>query len=104
MQNSAIRISFSTCGSKIDKNRGEILEIQEFSGYLVWSEMHDFLSSVFYLHALPENLPGVLQKGWKFAYFWAKMHKLRVLLSVSHPLVVNNFSDVEILGFHLQKT
>ena len=66
--------------------------------------MHELLSSVFYLHALPENLPGVLQKGCKFAYFWAKIHELYVLLSVPHPLVMNNHSGVEIHGFHLQKS
>ena len=50
------------------------------------------------------ELPGVLQKGWKFTYFWAEIHKLHVLLSVPHPLVTNNFSGVEIDGFHLQKS
>ena len=66
--------------------------------------MHEFLSLVSYSCALPENLPEVLQKGLKFAYSWAKIHELCVLLSVSHPLLVNNFSGVEIHGFHLQKT
>ena len=66
--------------------------------------MHEFLSSVFYSHAPPENLLGVLQKGSKFMYFWAKIHKLCVFLSVSHPLVANNFSGVEIHGFCLKKT
>ena len=42
--------------------------------YLVWYEMHEFLSSVFYLHAPPENLPGVLQNGSKFACFQAEIH------------------------------
>ena len=101
VQNSATRISFSTCGSEIAKNKEEILKIQEFSGYLVWCKMHEFLSSVFNSCALSENLPGVLQKGSKFVYFWAEIHKLCVLLSVSHPLVANNFSAVEIHGFHL---
>ena len=104
MQNSIYRISLDTCGSEIDKNKGEILKIWEFSRYLVWSEMHKFLSLVFYSHTPPENLPGVLQKGSKFAYFLAKIHELHVLMSVSCPLVVNNFSGVEIHGFHLQKT
>ena len=65
--------------------------------------MLEFLSLVFYSHALPENLPEVLQKGSKFVGFWAEIHKLHVLLSVSGPLVMKKFSGVEIHGFCLQK-
>ena len=54
---------------KLTKNEKEILEIREFSIYLVWYKMHKFLSLVFFSHALPENLPGVLQKGSEFTYF-----------------------------------
>ena len=36
VQSSAMRISFRTCGSEIDKNEEEILKIQEFFRYLVW--------------------------------------------------------------------
>ena len=31
MQNSAVRISFGTCSSDIDKNEEEILKIENFS-------------------------------------------------------------------------
>ena len=84
--------------------RKKYSKFENSSKYLVWYEMHEFLSSVFYSHTPPENLPGVLQKGSKFVCFWAKIHELRVLLSVSHPLVAKSFSSVEIHGFHLQKT
>ena len=92
MQNSTVRMSFGTWHSvkmvigwemhkilqqesllvlvvvKLTKMRKKYLK---FPRYLIWYKMYKFLSSVFYLHALPENLPGVLQKGSKFACFWA---------------------------------
>ena len=88
---------------KLTKLRKKYLKFENSPRYLVWYEMHKFLSSVFYSHAPPENLPGVLQKGSKFAYFRTEIHELYVLLSVSHPLVVKNFPGVVICGFHLQR-
>ena len=89
---------------KLTKMRKKYLKFRNSPRYLVWYKMHKFLSSVFYSQALPENLPGALQKGSKFMCFWAKIHELCVLLSVSGPLVMKNFSGVEIHSFHLQKT
>ena len=89
---------------KLTKIEEEILEVREFSRYLVWYEMHKFLSSVFHSHVPHENFSGVLQKGLKLAYSWAKIHELRVPQSVSSPLVMKSFPGVEICGFHLQKT
>ena len=102
MINAAHGLQYGTCSIEIDKNEEEILKIRVFSRYLIRYEMHEFLSLVFYSHALSEN--RVLQKGSKFTYFWPKIQELHVLLNVSHPLVTNNFSGVEIHGFHLQKT
>ena len=128
MQNSAVRIPVGTWRSvklvigwemckilereflsvlvvvKLTKMRKKYSKFKNSPRYLVWYEMHKFLSLVFYSHGLPENLPGVLQKGSKFACFWAKIHELHVLLSVSGPLIMKNFSGVEIYGFHLKKT
>ena len=50
------------------------------------------------------ELLGILQKGWKFMSFWSKIHEPHALLAVPCPLLANNFSGVEIQGFHLQKT
>ena len=89
---------------ELTKMRKKYLKFENSPRYLVWYEMHEFLSLVFYSRVLPENLPGVLQKGSKFACFWTEIHELRVLLSISGPLIIKNFSGVEIHGFHLQKT
>ena len=89
---------------KLTKMRKKYSKFENSPRYLVWYKMHEFLSSVFYLHTPPDNLPGILQKGSKFACFWAEIHELHVLLSVSGPMVVKTFPGVEIRDFHLQKT
>ena len=128
MQNSAVRISFHIWHSvklvvgwemckilqqeslslltivKLTKMGKRYSKFENSSRYLVLYEIHEFLFAVFYSCALPENLSGVSQKGSKFMCFWAEIHKLCVLLSVSHPLVMQSFPGVEICGFHLQKT
>ena len=48
---------------KLTKMRKKYLKFKNTIRYVVWYEMHKFLSFVFYSHALPENFPGVLQKG-----------------------------------------
>ena len=85
------------------QNKEKHTENLRISGYLARCERHDFLSSVFYLHVLPENWWRISQKSWKFSYFWAKIHKVCVVLGVSCPLVVNNFSDVKIHDFYSTK-
>ena len=89
---------------KLTKMRKKYSKFENSPGYVAWYKMYEFLSSLFYSHAPPENFPGVLQKGLKFTYSWVKIHELHVLLSVSRPLVEKNFPGVEICGFCLQKT
>ena len=55
MINAPHGLQYGTCGSEIDKNEEEILKIREFSRYLVWYKMHEFLSLVFYSRTLPKN-------------------------------------------------
>ena len=87
MQNSAVRFSSGTwCSGRLiigwemheilqqesllvlvvvglTKMRKKYSKFKNSPRYLVWYKMHEFLSPIFYSHALPENLPGVLQKG-----------------------------------------